>query len=178
VESVPGYEIQKMPALALTDTGNRSGMILGSIADHGNPILDNYLYLSKNDLNKHLFVCGLTGSGKTATVKHILKDLVQKEGTPFLVLESAKRDYRQLLANDVFKKNLNIFIIGDATVSPIRFNPFYIQEGVHPLVYIDYLKAIFNAGFSLYTRITGGCKLSGGFACVRFNDRHLSDGQL
>lgn len=149
-ESVPGYEIQKMPALALTDSGNKSGMVLGSIADHGNPIRDNYLYLSKDDLNKHIFICGLTGSGKTTTVKHILKTLFQNEGTPFLVLESAKRDYRQLLANDVFKKSLNIFTIGDATVSPIRFNPFYIQEGVHPLVHIDYLKAIFNASFSLY----------------------------
>jgi len=150
VESIPGYEIQKMPTLALSDIGSKSEMILGSIADHGNPIRDTKLYLSKKDLNKHLFVCGLTGSGKTTTVKHILKDLVQKEGTPFLVLESAKRDYRQLLANEVFKDNLNIFTIGDATVSPIRFNPFYIQEGVHPLEHIDYLKAIFNASFSLY----------------------------
>lgn len=150
VESVPGYEIQKMPALALTDTGSRSEIVLGSIADHGNPILGTYLHLSKNDLNKHLFVCGLTGSGKTTTVKHILKNLVQNENIPFLVIESAKRDYRQLLADDVFKEKLNIFTIGNATVSPIRFNPFYIQEGVHPLVHIDYLKAIFNASFSLY----------------------------
>ncbi|MCB1614513.1 MAG: DUF87 domain-containing protein, partial [Pseudomonadales bacterium] len=150
VESIPGYEIQKMPTLALSDIGSKSEMILGSITDHGNPIRDTKLYLSKSDLNKHLFVCGLTGSGKSTTVKHILKDLVQKEGTPFLVLESAKRDYRQLLANEVFKDNLNIFTIGDATVSPIRFNPFYIQEGVHPLVHIDFLKAIFNASFSLY----------------------------
>lgn len=150
VESIPGYEIQKMPTLALSDIGSKSEMILGSIADHGNPIRDTKLYLSKSDLNKHLFVCGLTGSGKTTTVKHILKDLVQKEGIPFLVFESAKRDYRQLLANEVFKDNLNIFTIGDATVSPIRFNPFYIQEGVHPLEHIDYLKAIFNASFSLY----------------------------
>lgn len=150
VESVPGYEIQKMPTLALTDYGNKSSIILGAIADHGNPIHNNYLYLSENDLNKHLFVCGLTGSGKTTTVKHLLKTLTQNEGAPFLVVESAKRDYRQLLADDVFKENLNIFTVGDATVSPIRINPFYIQEGVHPLVHIDYLKAIFNASFSLY----------------------------
>ena len=150
VESVPGYEIQKMPVLALTDPGNKSEMKLGYIADHGNPIPSTYLYLSKSDLNKHLFVCGLTGSGKTTTIKHILKNLVQKEEIPFLVLEAAKRDYRQLLGDDTFKKKLNIFTIGDATVSPIQFNPFYVQEGVHPLVHIDYLKAIFNASFSLY----------------------------
>ncbi len=150
IESIPGYEIQKMPPLSLTDNSNSSGMVLGSIADHGNPIKNTHISLSKNDLNKHLFVCGLTGSGKTTTVKQILKNLVEKENIPFLVVESAKRDYRQLLADDIFIENLNIFTIGDATVSPIRFNPFYIQKGVHPLVHIDYLKAIFNASFSLY----------------------------
>lgn len=150
MESVPGYEIQKMPTLALTDIGSQSGIVVGNIADHGNPIRGMHLHLSKSDLNKHLFVCGLTGSGKTTTVKHILKSLTQQEGIPFLVLESAKRDYRQLLADDIFKGNLNIFTIGDGMVSPIRFNPFYIQKGVHPLVHIDYLKAIFNASFSLY----------------------------
>lgn len=149
-ESLPGYEIKKMPALALTDLAEEGEIRLGNIADHGNSIKGSFLSLSKKDLNKHLFVCGLTGSGKTTTVRHILKSLTQNEGLPFLVIESAKRDYRQLLADDVFKGKLNVFTIGDATVSPIRFNPFYIQKGIHPLVHIDYLKAIFNASFSLY----------------------------
>jgi len=146
-ESIPGFEIKEMPTLALTDTNN-GDYVLGNITDHGNTIPDAYISLSKKDLNKHLFVCGLTGSGKTTTVKYILKNLAQ-DNIPFLVLESAKRDYRQLLADDSFK-NMNVFTIGDATVSPIRFNPFYVQNGVHPLVHIDYLKAIFNASFALY----------------------------
>ena len=146
-ESIPGFEIKEMPTLALTDT-NDGDYVLGNITDHGNTIPDAYISLSKKDLNKHLFVCGLTGSGKTTTVKYILKNLVQ-DNIPFLVLESAKRDYRQLLADESFK-NMNVFTIGDATVSPIRFNPFYVQNGVHPLVHIDYLKAIFNASFALY----------------------------
>ena len=149
-ESLPGYEIKKMPTLALTDLNGEGEIKLGNITDHGNSIKDSFLYLTKRDLNKHLFVCGLTGSGKTTTVKHILKSLTQNEGLPFLVIESAKRDYRQLLADDIFKGKLNVFTIGDATVSPIRFNPFYIQKGIQPLVHIDYLKAIFNASFSLY----------------------------
>ncbi|HRT84507.1 MAG TPA: ATP-binding protein [Bacteroidales bacterium] len=146
-ESIPGFEIKEMPTLALTDINNGE-YVLGNITDHGNTIPDAYVSLSKKDLNKHLFVCGLTGSGKTTTVKYILKNLAQ-DNIPFLVLESAKRDYRQLLADESFK-NMNVFTIGDATVSPIRFNPFYVQNGVHPLVHIDYLKAIFNASFALY----------------------------
>lgn len=147
-ESVSGYEVKKIPSLAINDV-NEGEFILGNIADHSNPIENSYLTLGKKDLNKHLFICGLTGSGKTTTLKHILKDIT-KDSIPFLILESAKRDYRQLLADDAFRGKLNIFTIGDATVSPIRFNPFYIQNGVHPLVHIDYLKAIFTASFSLY----------------------------
>lgn len=149
-ESLPGFEIKKMPTLAINDTSNKSnGISLGLICDHGNPIDNSFFKLTKEDLNKHLFVAGLTGSGKSTTVKHILKNLWNEEHIPFLVLESAKRDYRQLLKDSVFEKNLNIFTVG-STVIPIRFNPFYIQEGVDPLVHIDYLKAIFNASFSLY----------------------------
>ncbi len=154
-EPIPGYEIQKTPVLSLTDNGSETEMTLGYIADHGNPIEGVKIHLSKGDLNKHIFVGGLTGSGKTTTVKHILKELAVKEGIPFLVLESVKHDYRQLLSNEIFRDNLYIFTIGDATVSPIRFNPFYIQEGVHPLKHIDYLKALFNASFSLYGPMPG-----------------------
>ncbi|NBJ14837.1 MAG: ATP-binding protein [Dehalobacter sp. 4CP] len=150
-ESLPGYEIKRMPALALTDSAPTGEIILGPIADYGSPIDSSLMSLSKKDLNKHLFVCGLTGSGKTTTVKHILKSITKNNNPiPFLVLESAKRDYRQLLADNAFMEKLNIFTIGDSRVSPIRFNPFYVQYGVHPLVHIDYLKAIFNASFSLY----------------------------
>ena len=149
-ESLPGYEIKKMPQLALTDTTLNGEIKLGNIADYGMPIENSFVSLSKKDLNKHLFVCGLTGSGKTTTIKHIIKELYKKEKIPFLVLESAKRDYRQLLAEDILKNKLNIFTVGDSTTSPIRFNPFYIQPNTHPLVHIDYLKSIFNASFSLY----------------------------
>lgn len=149
-ESLPGFEIKKMPTLAINDTSyRRNGINLGLICDYGNPIDNSFLKLTTEDLNKHLFVAGLTGSGKSTTVKHILKNLWSEERIPFLVLESAKRDYRQLLKDSVFENDLNIFTVG-STVIPIRFNPFYIQEGVDPLVHIDYLKAIFNASFSLY----------------------------
>lgn len=149
-ESLPGYEIKKMPQLAFTDKTINGEIEIGRIADYGIAIENSKISLSKSDLNKHLFVCGLTGSGKSTTIKHIIKECYEKEKIPFLVIESAKRDYRQLLAEEIFKNNLNIFTVGDSTTSPIRINPFYIQPFTHPLVHIDYLKSIFNASFSLY----------------------------
>ena len=92
------------------------------------------------------FVCGLTGAGKTTTVKEILA----ASDVPFLVLESAKRDYRQLLGCPSLEKQLRIYTPGDTTIAPLRLNPFHIMYGVQAGVHIDYLKAIFNASFSLY----------------------------
>lgn len=149
-EALPGYEIKKMPQLSLTDKTINGEIKLGNIADFGIGIKDSIVSLSKSDLNKHLFVCGLTGSGKSTTIKHIIKECYQNDKIPFLVIESAKRDYRQLLAEDCLENNLRVFTVGDSTISPIRINPFYVQQNTHPLVHIDYLKSIFNASFSLY----------------------------
>ncbi len=152
-ETLPGFEIKKMPSLALTDIVSQKledSFALGAIADYGEAIAGSAIHLSKGDLNKHLFVCGITGSGKTTTVNQILKSAYQQFKTPFLVLESAKRDYRQLLADEAFKDDLKVFTVGDTSVSPIAFNPFYVQKGVKLLVHIDYLKSIFNASFSFH----------------------------
>ncbi len=149
-KSLPGFEVKMMPKLALTDLSESGEIKLGKIADHSSPVDDSYVSLSLRDLNKHLFVCGLTGSGKTTTIRNVLKSLVKNDEVHFLVLESAKKDYRQLLGDKNFENQLSVSTIGDATVNPIRFNPFYIQKNVHPLTHIDYLKAIFNASFSLY----------------------------
>lgn len=148
-ESLPGYEIKRMPSLSLTDTpiSDKEGSFnLGYITDHGMFLENSPFTLSHGDLVKHTFVCGITGSGKTTTVKQILKSA----NVPFLVLESAKRDYRKLYHDETFKNNFRIYTIGDATISPIRLNPFYIMPHISPLSHIDLLKAIFNASFSLY----------------------------
>jgi len=152
-ESLPGFEVKRIPALALTDTvyNNPSDIALnlGGIADHGVEIQGSNMLLSKQDINKHIFVCGITGSGKTTTVQHILKSSFSKS-IPFLVLESAKREYRQLLGDEQLAKRLRVFTLGNSSISPIYLNPFYIQPSVEIITHIDHLKSIFNASFSLY----------------------------
>ena len=149
VEQLPGYDIRRTPSLSLTDMGagpTGKSRVLGSICDHGRALEGVNVEIDSRDLAKHLFVCGLTGTGKTTTVKEILA----KCGVPFLVLESAKRDYRQLLGVDAFRDTLKVYTVGDGAVSPLRMNPFYVMPGASPLAHIDFLKAIFNASFSLY----------------------------
>ncbi len=149
IESLPGYEIRRIPELSMTDTQQDTAqqyIKIGRICDYGKAIPDSSFNLTRKDLSKHIFVCGLTGSGKSNTVRQLIKNV----DVPFLVLESAKRDYRQLKGNEKFENTLRIYTIGDAAVAPVQFNPFYIIPGVSPTTHIDFLKAIFNASFSMY----------------------------
>ena len=145
LSSVPGYDIRVKPALSLTDTRDRAGYSIGRISEHGRVVKGSDFTISKDDIRKHIFVSGLTGSGKTTTVKHILHSI----DTPFLVIESAKREYRRLLT-DAKYDNLRVYTVGDSGVSPIRHNPFMVLPGVSLITHIDNLKSIFYASFSLY----------------------------
>lgn len=146
LSSVPGYDIRVKPALSLTDTTDRSGCPIGRISEHGRVVERSEFRISKKDVRKHIFVSGLTGSGKTTTVKHILNCI----DTHFLVIESAKREYRRLLAEDKYDKNLRVYTVGDSNISPIRHNPFMVIPEVSLITHIDNLKSIFYASFSLY----------------------------
>lgn len=146
LSSVPGYDIRVKPALSLTDTRDRAGDSIGRISEHGRVVKGSDFNLSKDDIRKHIFVSGLTGSGKTTTVKHILHGI----DMPFLVIESAKREYRRLLADAKYNDNLRVYTVGDSGVSPIRHNPFMVLPGVSLITHIDNLKSIFYASFSLY----------------------------
>ncbi|MEG1028285.1 MAG: DUF87 domain-containing protein, partial [Oscillospiraceae bacterium] len=96
--------------------------------------------LSADDLNKHTFVCGITGSGKTTTVKRILAEAEK----PFMIIESAKKEYRNIPIKTT------VFTLGKPEMNCPRINPFYIMPGVSPQSHIDYLKDLFIASFSFY----------------------------
>ena len=147
LSSVPGYDIRVKPALSLTDTTDHSGHPIGCISEHGRVVEGSKFRISKEDVQKHIFVSGLTGSGKTTTVKHILKCI---DDTSFLVIESAKREYRRLLRAEKYSESLSVYTVGDSNISPIRHNPFMVLPDVSLITHIDNLKSIFYASFSLY----------------------------
>lgn len=73
-KNVPGYELKTGIRYPVSQKKliESESIELGNACDGGN-VLDNIPFsLSSDDLNKHTFVCGITGSGKTNTVKHIL----------------------------------------------------------------------------------------------------------
>ena len=140
-ESVPDFELRLEKRFPLIASRQNEDLIkIGNVVD-GNRYLKNMPFsLSELDLCKHTFVCGITGSGKTTTVKKLLIE-AQK---PFLVIESAKKEYRNLSIET------DVLTLGKPEINAPKINPFYIMPGVSPQVHIDYLKDLFNASFSFY----------------------------
>jgi len=115
-----------------------------------------------DSLTRHVFITGITGSGKSNTCRRMIKSLMEG-GRNFLVIEPAKDEYVQLaLAYNqyktfdreiaVYKKKRKMW--GGQEVESLKINPFDIVrlEGAMPQVmpHLDRLKSIFNASFPMY----------------------------
>lgn len=96
------------------------------------------------DLTRHALVTGFTGSGKTNTVLYLLDQLWRRHHIPFLVIESAKKEYRALARVDGFE-DLLVFTLGDETTSPFRLNPFELLPGVRVEAHLGRLQECFDA---------------------------------
>lgn len=139
-ENIQNFEIKKSKLYSLTSNESDNNKSIGNICEY-DKALDNLEFsLNEYDINKHTFVCGMTGMGKTNTVKMILNEIDK----PFLVIEPAKKEYR-----NIFKEK-TIYTLGNAKLNSLRLNPFYIIPGIDPQQHIDLLKDLFLASFSLY----------------------------
>ncbi|MGN0482097.1 MAG: helicase HerA domain-containing protein [Lachnospiraceae bacterium] len=119
---------------------------LGCLIQNGNELKESPVYLDKADLDKHIFVSGVTGSGKTTTCQKILK----KADMPFLVIEPAKTEYRVMCRND---KDIKVFTLGDNQTTPLPMNPliFYPRESITSRV--DLLCACIESAFDMEAAI-------------------------
>jgi hypothetical protein len=95
-------------------------------------------------LTRHALITGFTGAGKTNTVLYLLDQLWRQHHLPFLVIESAKKEYRGLLRQPGFD-DLLIFTLGDERTVPFRLNPFELLPGVRLEAHIGRLRTCFDA---------------------------------
>jgi len=124
---------------------DKDKLLLGSLVRSGS-VLDIEVKIDKQHLNKHTFVTGVTGSGKTTTCQRIL----QSANMPFMVVEPAKTEYRVLTAN---YKDMLIFTLGDDSVAPFRINPFEFFKGENITSRVDMIKANIEAAFDMEAAI-------------------------
>jgi Helicase HerA, central domain len=133
--SVPAADAQEIPLGHLLDLGGR-------------PI--DTVSISRATLNRHVFVTGMTGYGKSNTCMALLVEAYRRFGVPFLVVEPAKAEYRRLSCIPELRDKLRVFAVGGKSSTPLRLNPLSPLSGVPLGRHIDLLKAVFNASFPMF----------------------------
>lgn len=135
-----GFELKEEKGYSLNSEFSFTDRAIGKVCEYDRP-LDNVDFgFDDEDLNKHTFVCGMTGGGKTNSVKALLLGIDK----PFMVIESAKHEYRNI------KKKTDVYTLGRPEIKCIKINPFYILPGINPQQHIDMLKDLFSASFAFY----------------------------
>lgn len=145
-----GFAIREVPDFDTVGPPlDADALVLGSIVERSHTT-STFYGIRPAKLTRHAFVTGVTGSGKTNTVFHLLRQLAD-QGVPFLILEPAKTEYRALLREPRLGTNLRILTPGNETVAPLRLNPFEVPDGIPVAVHLDLLRSVFNAGFGMWT---------------------------
>ena len=78
------------------DLAAEAGVPLGVVLDR-NRMPAGPLSLPRSSMNRHVFVCGATGAGKSQTVRTLL-EAATAAGIPWLVVEPAKAEYKLMAA--------------------------------------------------------------------------------
>ncbi len=95
---MPGIRLALRPDFDVTQepAAGRQAIAVGEILDRSRRSAGP-LMLPLDSLNRHVFVSGATGSGKSQTVRTLL-EAATKAGIPWLVVEPAKAEYRLMAA--------------------------------------------------------------------------------
>jgi uncharacterized protein len=151
---IPGVRLALRPEFDVVpepqaDVLGAGGIQLGEVLDR-NLMPAGPFAISTDSLNRHVFVCGATGAGKSQTVRCLLAAAAER-GIPWLVVEPAKAEYRMMASR-----------LPAAEVIRIRpGEPDAIAAGLNPLepaaddaggrfplqTHVDLVKALFTASF-------------------------------
>ena len=161
MKEYPGYYIDNYVEF---DVSNRprykieEPVPIGDIMNAGRAVptgVRNRYSIEKNDYTRHCLIIGITGGGKTNTSKSLLRTLWRQppeKRIPFLVIESAKREYWELRNLENFE-DLMVYTLGSEDPEKAvryRLNPFETLPGISLQSHIDLLLATFKTAFEMY----------------------------
>lgn len=141
-----GFEFVENEAFSLiSPEGPDKGIYVGNILCNGTEI--SRFYLPGQVLNRHAFICGMTGAGKTNTLFKIMEEIQ----VPFLVIEPVKGEYRSLLGKygDMDIWTMRVSGTGEGNVRILQLNPFWFPKGSSLAFHIDSIKTIISSAFDL-----------------------------
>lgn len=152
----PRKSVSGLPVLEVVSFGREPHSLLEEILDLDfgcgyhmrKQIQEQRIGLSKEELTKHTFITGSTGSGKSNTIYRLLERLGE-EHVSFLVVEPAKGEYK-----DVIGRKKGVVTYGTnpnmKDIQMLRINPFRFPEHTHILEHLDRLVEIFQVCWPMY----------------------------
>lgn len=125
---------------------NEREIALGKVFNMGT-VKPTDVRLSLDSLTMHTFITGSTGSGKSNTVYEMLNQLRKAYNIPFLVVEPAKGEYK-----NVFGQFSDVSVYGTNPMKSdlLRINPFRFPSDIHVLEHLDRLVEMFNVCWPMY----------------------------
>lgn len=152
----PRKSVQGLPVLQCVQFGREPNSLstidtdleIGCAYHMHEKIETQRIRLSKEELTKHTFITGSTGSGKSNTIYKLLENLTEKK-VKFLVVEPAKGEYKAVFGASpdvaVYGTNPNV-----TDTQLLRLNPFRFPQSIHVLEHLDRLVEIFNVCWPMY----------------------------
>jgi len=165
LREMPGLPMQPTAFFSLNPPipdDPQKALHLGNLLEGGEEIPGLRYDVDLDSLTRHIFITGITGSGKSNTCRRIISELMES-GKNFLVIEPAKDEYVQLaLAYNqakTFDREIAVYMPGRGEwggqpLGDLRINPFDIVQipgaTTQVMPHLDRLKSIFNASFPMY----------------------------
>jgi DNA helicase HerA-like ATPase len=149
---VPGLRLALRPDFDVTPerAAQREVIVVGEVLDRSRRPAGP-LMLPHASLNRHVFVCGATGAGKSQTVRALL-EAATRAGIPWLVVEPAKAEYRLMAARLGAAAEVVRIRPGESDAIAAGLNPLEPAPDAagrrFPLqTHADLVKALFIASF-------------------------------
>ncbi|MCX4095430.1 ATP-binding protein [Nocardia sp. alder85J] len=139
---LPGVRAVDPPRFDVTPEHD-AGIALGQVLDEADRAVGPFR-IALGTLNRHGFVAGATGSGKSQTVRHLLEGLAA-ERIPWLVIEPAKAEYAGMAGRLAAPTAAIRPGAGDEV--PVGLNPLEPEPGFPLQTHLDLIRALFLAAF-------------------------------
>lgn len=146
IKEFPGFTFEDNEEFLLTSPADSdNGFNIGKLLFNGKEASE--FYLPEKALNRHAFICGMTGAGKTNTLFNILENA----NVPFLVIEPVKGEYRCLRSeyDDTEIWTMKSDGLTEEGINLLQINPFWFPEGTNISFHIDSIKTIISSAFEL-----------------------------
>ncbi|MGH3273562.1 MAG: ATP-binding protein [Streptosporangiaceae bacterium] len=146
---VPGIRVLDSGSFDVTsELSDEPSIELGVILDGQDRPVGRFR-VPLDTLNRHAFITGATGAGKSQTVRHVLEQLTCA-GVHWLAIEPVKSEYAAMAGRIEGASDVTVINPADTGAVPVSVNPLAPEPGYPVQAHIDMVRALFLAAFDAH----------------------------